>query len=209
MTLIDQLGVAFGLATLAGLNLYLTVLVAGCAVRFHWLELADSYGQMSVLGNSWVLGVAATLFVIEFVADKIPWMDSIWDVVHTIIRPAGAICLSLAVLGKMDPLALTLAALFAGAAALSTHGTKSGIRALLNLSPEPVSNSVASVAEDGLVLGGLVLTGLAPAVALFVFIGVVVISTAAAMWIWKKIFRLRGAHGPTIAGDSRPDLPAA
>jgi hypothetical protein len=209
MTLIDQLGVAFGLATLAGLNLYLTVLVAGCAVRFHWLELADSYGQMSVLGNSWVLGVAATLFVIEFVADKIPWMDSIWDVVHTIIRPAGAICLSLAVLGKMDPLALTLAALFAGAAALSTHGTKSGIRALLNLSPEPVSNSVASVAEDGLVLGGLVLTALAPAVALFVFIGVVVISTAAAMWIWKKIFRLRGAYGASIAGDSRPDLPAA
>jgi hypothetical protein len=209
MTLIDQLGVALGLATLAGLNLYLTVLVAGCAVRFHWLELADSYGQMSVLGNSWVLGVAATLFVIEFVADKIPWMDSIWDVVHTIIRPAGAICLSLAVLGKMDPLALTLAALFAGAAALSTHGTKSGIRALLNLSPEPVSNSVASVAEDGLVLGGLVLTALAPAVALFVFIGVVVISTAAAMWIWKKIFRLRGAYGPSIAGDSHPDLPAA
>ena len=208
MTLIDQLGVAFGLATLAGLNLYLTVLVAGCAVRFQWLELSSSYDQMSVLGNPWVLGVAATLFVIEFVADKIPWVDSIWDVVHTIIRPVGAICLSLAVLGKMDPVPLTLAALFAGAAALSTHGAKSGIRALLNLSPEPVSNSAASVTEDGLVLGGLVLTGLAPAVALFVFMGVIVISTAAAMWIWKKIFRLRGAAGRTTTLDSHPDVPA-
>lgn len=209
MSLIDQLGVAFGLATLAGLNLYLTVLVAGCAVRFHWLELSGSYGQMSVLGNPWVLGVAAALFVIEFVADKIPWVDSIWDVVHTVIRPVGAICLALAVLGKMDPVALTVAALFAGAAALSTHGTKSGVRALLNISPEPVSNSVASVAEDGLVVGGLVLTGLAPAVALFFFIGVVVISTAAAMWIWKKIFRLRGGEGRATARDVHPDLSEA
>jgi len=191
MTLIDQLGVALGLATLAGLNLYLTVLVAGCAVRFHWLELSGSYGQMAVLANPWVLGFASGLFVIEFFADKIPWVDSIWDVIHTVIRPAGAIFLTLAVLGKMDPAALVIAALLGGGAALSTHGAKSGIRALLNLSPEPISNSVASVAEDGLVLGGLGLIGLSPALALFLFIGSVVVSTVVAIWIWKKIFRLR------------------
>ncbi|MEO5916857.1 MAG: DUF4126 domain-containing protein [Luteolibacter sp.] len=191
MTLIDQLGVALGLATLAGLNLYLTVLVAGCAVRFHWIELSGSYEQMAVLGHPWVLGVAGALFVIEFFADKMPWVDSMWDVAHTVIRPVGAIFLTLAVLGKMDPVAVTVAALLAGTAALSTHGTKAGIRAFLNLSPEPVTNTVASMAEDGLVLGGLGLIGLAPAVALFVFIGIVVLCTAAAIWLWRRIFRLR------------------
>jgi hypothetical protein len=191
MTLIDQLGIALGLATLAGVNLYLTVLVAGCAVRFHWFDLSGAYQQMEVLGHPWVLGVAGTLFVIEFVADKIPWVDSMWDVAHTVIRPAGAIFLSLAVLGEMDPVAMTVAGLLAGTAALSTHGTKSGLRAFLNLSPEPVSNSVASVAEDGLVLGGLGLIGLSPAVALFFFVGVVVLCAAFAIWLWRKVFRLR------------------
>ena len=191
MTLIDQLGVALGLATLAGLNLYLTVLVAGCAIRFHWIELSGSHEQMAVLGHPWVLGVAGALFVIEFFADKMPWVDSMWDVAHTVIRPAGAVFLTLAVLGKMDPAAVTVAVLLAGGAALSTHGTKAGIRAFLNLSPEPVSNTVASVAEDGLVLGGLGLIGIAPAVALFVFVAVVVACTAFAIWLWKKIFRLR------------------
>jgi len=191
VTIIDQLGVALGLATLAGLNLYLTVLVAGCAVRFQWIELSDSFGQMAVLGNPWVLGVAGTMFAVEFFADKIPWVDSLWDVAHTLVRPAGAVFLTLAALGKMDPAAVAVAALLGGTAALTTHSTKAGVRAFLNLSPEPVSNSVASLTEDGLVLGGLGLIGLAPAVALFVFIGVVILCAAAAFWIWRKIFRLR------------------
>jgi hypothetical protein len=191
MTIIDQLGTALGLATLAGLNLYLTVLVAGCAVRFHWIELADSYPQMAVLGDPWVMGVAGAMFAIEFFADKLPWVDSAWDAVHTVIRPAGGIFLALAVLGKMDPVAVTVATLLAGGAALSTHGTKAGVRAFLNLSPEPVSNSVASVAEDGMVLGGLGLIGLSPAVALVFFIGVVVACTACAVWLWKRVFRMR------------------
>lgn len=191
MTIIDQLGVALGLATLAGLNLYLTVLVAGCAVRFHWIELSDSYGQMAVLGHPWVLGVAAFLYGIEFFADKIPWVDSMWDAAHTVIRPAGGIFLALAVMGKMNPAAVTVAVLLAGTAALSTHGTKAGIRAFLNLSPEPVSNTVASVAEDGLVLGGLGLIGLSPAVALIIFVAMVITCTAVAIWLWRKIFRIR------------------
>ncbi len=191
MTLIDQLGVALGLSALAGLNLYLTVLVAGCAVRFHWIELSGAYQEMAVLGHPWVLGVASALLVVEFFADKMPWVDSMWDLAHTLIRPAGAIFLTLAVLGKMDPVAVTVATLLAGGAALSTHGTKSGIRAFLNLSPEPVSNSVASVTEDGLVLGGLGLIALAPGIALFLFIGVVILCTAAAIWLWRRIFSIR------------------
>jgi hypothetical protein len=191
MSMIDQLGTALGLATLAGLNLYLTVLVAGCAIRFNWIALSDAYPQMAVLGDSWVLGVAGAMFAIEFFADKLPWVDSAWDTVHTVIRPAGGIFLALAVLGKMDPVAVTVATLLAGGAALSTHGTKAGVRAFLNLSPEPVSNSVASVAEDGLVLGGLGLIGLSPAVALGFFIALVVACAACAVWLWKRIFRIR------------------
>jgi hypothetical protein len=192
MNLIDQLGVALGLATLAGLNLYLTVLVAGCAVRFQWIELSPAYESMAILGHPWVLGVSGGMFLVEFFADKVPWFDSVWDAVHTVIRPAGAIFAALAVLGKLDPVAVTVAGLLAGGAALATHGAKSGVRALLNLSPEPVSNSVASVTEDGLVLGGLALIGLSPAIALFFFIGVVVLCAAASIWLWKRIFRLRG-----------------
>jgi len=191
MSVIEQLGAALGLATLSGLNLYLTVLVAGCAVRFHWLELAESYQQLAILGNHWVIGVAGVMFVIQFFADKVPWLDSLWDVVHTVIRPAGAIFLALAVLGKTSPEASVIACLLAGTAALSTHGVKAGLRAFLNLSPEPVSNTVASITEDGLVLGGLALIGLSPAIALFLFVGVVVLCTALAIWLWKRIFRLR------------------
>lgn len=191
MTLIDQLGVALGLATLAGVNLYLTVLVAGLAIRYQWIELSGSYAQLADLANPWIIGIAGALFLIEFAADKIPWLDSLWDSVHTIIRPAGAIFLALAALGEMNPVAVTIATLLAGGAALSTHGVKSGLRAFLNLSPEPVSNSLASVTEDGLVLGGLGLIALSPVVALFLFIGVVILCTAAAIWLWKKIFRFR------------------
>lgn len=191
MSLIETLGAALGLATLAGINLYLTVLVAGLAVRFHWIELSSQYGDLAALGNPWVLGIAGTLFAIQFFADKIPWVDSAWDSVHTVIRPAGAILLALAVLGKTDPAVQVGAALLAGSASLSTHSVKAGLRAFLNLLPEPVSNSVASITEDGLVLGGLGLIGIAPGVALFVFIVAVILCTAAGIWLWRRIFRMR------------------
>lgn len=197
--MIDQLGVALGLATLAGVNLYLTVLVAGLAIRFDWIGLSGSYEQLSVLGNEWVIGVAAVLFVVQFFADKVPWLDSAWDAVHTVIRPAGGVLLGLAALGDMNPAVLTVGALLAGGASLATHGTKAGVRALLNLSPEPVSNSVASVTEDGLVLGGLGLVGLFPAVALVVFLIVSVLCAAFALWLWKKIFRRRRQRRGEIA----------
>lgn len=197
MTLLDQLGVAFGLATLAGVNLYLTVLVTGLALRFQWIELSGSYGQLAVLGNPWIIGVAAVLFIIEFFADKIPMVDSVWDSLHTLIRPVGGVALALTALGGMDPVVLVIAALLAGSASLSTHGAKAGARAVVNLSPEPVSNSVASVTEDGLVLGGLALIGFFPAVALFIFIVVAVLCATFAIYVWKRLIRLRrGVSSP-------------
>lgn len=195
MSAIDQLGVALGLSTLAGLNLYLTVLVAGCAVRFNWLDLASNYAGLEILANPWVLGVAGGMYLIEFFADKVPWVDSFWDIAHAVIRPAGGIFLALAAMGKMDPVAQSVAVMLAGGAALSTHGVKSGLRTLLNLSPEPVSNSIASVTEDGLVLGGLGLIAAAPAVALVLFIALSVTCAAIAIRLWKSIFRFARRRG--------------
>jgi hypothetical protein len=191
MTLLDQLGVALGLATLAGVNLYLTVLVAGMAVRFGWLNLTGEYAQRAVLGNPWIIGIAAGMFLVEFFADKVPYIDSAWDSVHTLIRPVGGMLLALTALGGMDPVLLVIGVLMAGTASLSTHGTKAGIRTIVNLSPEPVSNSVTSIAEDGMVLGGLALIGLFPTIALFVFIGIVVFCAALSIWLWKRIVRMR------------------
>lgn len=190
MLILDQLGVALGFATLAGLNLYLTVLVAGLALRFNWILLSGPYENLAVLGNPWVMGVAATLYMIEFFADKVPLVDSTWDAVHTVIRPAGGIFLALTALGYMDPTMTVIAALLAGGAALATHSTKASTRLVLNASPEPVSNSVASIAEDGLVLGGMGLIAAAPLVALVFFTILVIASIIITCWLWKKVTSL-------------------
>jgi hypothetical protein len=199
MNVLDQLGIALGFATLAGLNLYLTVLVAGLAIRFQWIHLGPSYENLAVLGNGWLLGLAAVLFLIEFFADKVPWLDSAWDGAHTVVRPVGGILLALAALGDIDPRLVIIAALLAGTASLATHGTKSGTRLFLNLSPEPVSNAVASTTEDGLVLGGLGVMAFAPAAGFFLFLAVVVACGCAAVWLWRRIARLRRWRIPRYA----------
>lgn len=184
MEVFDHLGAALGLASLAGINLYLTAFVAGLAIRFNWVDLAAAYESLGVLGNEWVLGVAGTLMVIEFFADKIPWLDSGWDAVHTIVRPAGGILLGMGALGEMDPVVLAIGGLLSGGASLTMHGAKAGTRLIVNMSPEPVSNSVTSVAEDGLVIGGLALTAISPVIAFFVF----VVLLAIAVVIIRKTF---------------------
>ncbi len=186
MDIFTQLGTALGLASLAGLNLYLTSFVAGLAIRFNWIDLSVAHEQLAVLGNEWVLGISGTLMVIEFFADKIPWLDSGWDALHTLVRPAGGILLGLGALGQMSPEALAIGGLLSGGAALTMHGAKAGTRMFLNLSPEPVSNSVASVTEDSLVLGGLTLTALAPVLGFFVFIIVLLIAAV----VTRKTFGL-------------------
>ncbi|WP_411826289.1 DUF4126 domain-containing protein [Luteolibacter sp. AS25] len=184
MEIFSQLGTALGLASLAGINLYLTAFVAGLAIRFDWIDLAATHENLAVLGHDWVLATAGILMVVEFFSDKIPWIDSAWDALHTIVRPAGGVLLGLGALGDMDPAILAIGGLMSGGASLTMHGAKAGTRLLVNMSPEPVSNSVASVAEDGLVLGGLTLTALAPILAFFVF----VILLGVALWIVKKTF---------------------
>ncbi|MBK1832428.1 DUF4126 domain-containing protein [Roseibacillus ishigakijimensis] len=182
MEILEHLGLALGFATFAGVNLYLTTFVAGLAIRFDWLALASKHEQLAILGDPWILGVAATLFIVEFFADKIPWVDSTWDVLHTIVRPAGGTLLALAALGELDPVVSVIAGLLAGSTSLTTHLAKTGSRLFLNLSPEPVSNIAASSAEDVTVLGGLGLMAIAPVPALFLCVLLVI----AAGWIvWK------------------------
>lgn len=200
MEVFDQLGVALGLASLAGINLYLTAFVSGLAIRFNWIDLAAAHESLALLGNDWVLGVAGALMVIEFFADKIPWLDSGWDAVHTIIRPVGGILLGMSALGEMDPAVLAIGGLLSGSASFTMHGAKAGTRLLVNMSPEPVSNSVTSVAEDGLVIGGLALTAFSPVIAFFVFVlllaiaGVIIRKTFGSMMaIWRSFREQRHA----------------
>jgi len=191
MTLTEQLGTALGLASLAGINLYLTVMITGLAVRFNWLDLAAAHESLAILSDPWVISIASAFFIIEFFADKVPYLDSLWDSIHTVIRPAGGIYLGLAALGDLNPALTIIAIMTTGGAALSTHSAKAGVRAVINLSPEPVSNSVASVTEDGLVLGGLGLIALSPAIALFFFFLLFLLCTAFTIWLWRKLIRKR------------------
>jgi hypothetical protein len=143
---------AGGMSWASGLRLYMTLFMAGALGRLGWLELPSS---LQVLESPWVLGVAGLLLVIEFLADKVPGVDSAWDAVHTFIRiPAGAV-LSVAALGNMDPAWTVVASLLGGTLAASAHFTKAGSRALINTSPEPFSNWAASFSEEAVVATGL------------------------------------------------------
>lgn len=166
----STLTLALGSAWTSGINLYATVAVLGLLQKFALTKLP---GGLDVLDNWWVIGVAGGLYVIEFFADKIPYVDSVWDVVHTFIRvPAGAL-VAYAATNQMDTTVWVIAALVGGGLSLSSHGTKAALRAGANLSPEPVSNWTLSLVEDGVAFAGTVLAVFAPiviAVVLIVFV---------------------------------------
>lgn len=160
---------ALGLAALAGINLYLTVFATGLAIHFHWITLAPAYQSLEVLGHPLVITVAGILYVLEFFADKIPWVDSAWDAVHTVIRPIGGALLAIQVLGHPSPAFTVIVALLAGGTSLVTHTAKSAMRLASNTSPEPFSNIALSFGEDVAVLGGLALIYHNPVIALSIF----------------------------------------
>ena len=145
MDWLKTLGVATGVAWLSGIRLYASVLTLGLLEHFGFASLP---GELRVLGEWWVIGVAGLLFLVEFVADKIPAVDSAWDAVHTFIRvPAGAV-LAAAAFGHFDNRVRLLAFLLGGGIALTSHGTKASVRLAVNASPEPFSNVALSVLED-------------------------------------------------------------
>lgn len=198
METLQLLGVALGMATLAGINLYLTVFVTGLAIQQHWILLSPAYGQLEILGNPAIVIVAGILYFVEFFADKVPWVDSLWDSLHTVIRPIGAAMLAVRVLGEPNAVFEIIVALLGGGAAFLTHGVKAGTRLVANASPEPFSNVALSVGEDMVVLAGLSLIHWNPVVALVVF-GLVISTiiyflpkfyraSKVILWlVWKKL----------------------
>jgi hypothetical protein len=145
MSLVQTLGLALGAGFSSGLNLYATVATLGLLQRFGVLQLPQ---PLAVLSHPWVLGIAIALYVIEFFADKIPYFDTIWDAIHTFIRPPAAALLAYTAAGAAPAEWRWGAALLAGGVALTAHGTKASARAAVNASPEPFSNWFLSFGED-------------------------------------------------------------
>ena len=153
MGIVEILGLAASASLLAGWRLYLVVLATGLAMRSGFVPLPDHLESLQVLANPWVMGIAAFGAVAEFFADKVAWLDSVWDTVHTLVRPVGGALLALAIVDPGDPAMQVAAFLLGGGGALLAHGGKAGARAAINTSPEPVSNVVASTAEDVATVG--------------------------------------------------------
>ena len=147
MNPIETLGLALGAGFSSGLNLYATIVTLGLLQRFGVIHLPN---QLQVLAHPWVLGIAIALYVIEFLADKIPLVDTVWDAIHTVIRPPAAALLAYGAAGAAPPEWRCGAALLAGGVALTSHGTKASTRAAANASPEPFSNWALSLGEDAL-----------------------------------------------------------
>ena len=154
MGVVELMGVAGSVSLLAGWRMYLCVFATGLAMRLGWIDLPHNLATLAVLANPWVLGASAIGLVAEFFADKIAWLDSIWDAVHTAIRPIGGALLALAIVDASDPTWQVISLLLGGGAALASHGAKAGARAVVNASPEPFSNIAVSTGED-VVSGGL------------------------------------------------------
>lgn len=185
MDQLKLLGVALGLACLAGLNLYLTVFLTGLAIHLHWIVLGPEYESLQLLANPIVIWISGALYVLEFFADKVPWVDSAWDTVHTVIRPIGGALLAIRVLGHTTPAFDLAIALAGGGASLVTHAAKASTRLVANTSPEPFSNIGLSLLEDAAVVGGLALIRYNPALAL----GIFVLFLAIVIYFAPKIFR--------------------
>ncbi|HET7619296.1 MAG TPA: DUF4126 domain-containing protein [Vicinamibacterales bacterium] len=186
MELLAALGRTLGFSFAAGINLYATVAILGLASRYHWVDLPPQY---QVFDNNIIIAVALTLYVVEFFADKIPWVDTMWDAVHTVVRPIGGAVIAVATLGHASPATETLVALLGAALATSTHVTKTGTRAIANTSPEPFSNWILSLGEDGFVvaLGALALAY--PAAAAIVVLVSLGLLAALSIWLFRAARR--------------------
>lgn len=193
MEVLATLGRTLGFSLSAGVNLYATVAILGLASRYGWVELPD---QFTVFDNPWIIGLAGLLYLIEFVADKVPWVDSVWDAVHTFVRPAGAALVAVAALGQASPLVAGLVALLGAGVAAGSHLTKAGARVAINTSPEPFSNWLASLVEDVFVVGLSLLTLAFPVAALVVCAVAIVLMAWASRQIWRWATRARQPAPP-------------
>lgn len=184
---LTTLGFAMGSAWLSGINLYATVLTLGLLQRFGFVNLP---GDLGYLSHNWIIAASAILYLVQFIADKIPAVDSVWDVIHTFIRvPAGAV-LAATAFAHFDPKIRLLALLLGGGIALSSHGVKTATRLAANTSPEPFSNVALSLAGDALTVGGTLLMALHPLVWMSIVLVLIVISVLLIRWIFRGLTRL-------------------
>ena len=189
--IIEILGIAGSVSLLSGWRLYLCVLATGLAMQFGALPLPAHLQSLQVLANPWVMGAAGAAALLEFFADEIAWLDTVWDTIHTLIRPLGGALLALAVIDPADPATQAIAFLLGGGATLLAHGGKAGARAVVNTSPEPFTNVAVSTTED-LVTGGLLYLAFAnPALAGLVALGLLILTVwllLLARRVLKRIF---------------------
>lgn len=170
MGITEVIAMAASFSLLAGWRLYAAVLVAGLAMWLDVLPLPEQLSALAVLGNPWVIGAAAVGTLAEFFADKLAWVDSAWDGIHTIIRPLGGALLALAIIDPGEPVWQVVTLLLGGGSALLSHGAKASARAAVNMSPEPVSNVVLSGAEDIATTSALLVALANPVVALVIVV---------------------------------------
>jgi hypothetical protein len=195
MEVLKTLSVALGLATLSGCSLYLTVFATGLSIHLGWVHLSPQFASLSVLGDPVILVFSGILFLVEFFADKIPWVDSVWDAVHTVIRPVGGAFLAVRALGATNPVFEVTVALLGAAMSFASHSLKASTRLVVNSSPEPFSNIAVSTGENILVLGGVMLLWHYP---LAVF-SVCVVLFALTFYFLPKIWRSTSVHFWMIA----------
>jgi hypothetical protein len=200
MDIMAILGVAGSVSLLAGWRLYLTIFATGLAMRLDVVPLPEHLRSLEVLADPWVLSIAGIAAIVEFFADKVMWLDSVWDAVHTFIRPVGGALLALAIVDPSDPVTQVVAFLLGGGATLASHVGKAGTRAMVNTSPEPVSNVVVSTAED-IATAGLLYTAFEypqVAAAIAVVLALIVVGLLiAARHIVRRLF---GSSAPRARG---------
>lgn len=208
MGLAEILGVAGSISLLSGWRLYLTILATGIAMHFGWLPLPEHLQALQILANPWVMGVAAVGTLAEFLADKIAWVDSIWDSVHSIVRPLGGALLALALVDSADPAWQVIAFILGGGGALISHSAKATTRAVVNISPEPYSNAAVSTGEDVATTGLLALVIAFPAVAIVIALLLLIAAVLVIIALRKLLRSVRGGLKRALgdAADAPPPI---
>ena len=181
--MIETIGVIAGSGWASGLNLYLVTLMLGIAGRAGWTDIPD------VLTRLDVMVVAGVLFAVEFVADKVPFLDSLWDTIHTFIRPLGAAAIGAVIAGDSGSIGAALGGVISGVLALDAHSAKASTRIVVNASPEPVSNAAVSLFEDVSVAALVTLAVTYPVATIVVVAVLVVAATTLTIWLWRAVRR--------------------
>jgi len=188
MEAVELIALASTASLLAGWRLYLVTLITGLAMKFGWIDLPDRLQALDVIANNWVVGVAAVGTIAEFFADKVAWVDSAWDAIHSFVRPLGGALLSLAIIDAGDPTWQVASFLLGGGAAFVAHAGKAGARTIVNASPEPFSNIAVSTAED-VVTGGLLALAIANPIAAALIAAILVVLSLWLVFVARRLIR--------------------